>query len=125
MKSSINVLYNVYAPKAERNHVTHLNRVTRTVYLLGLQFKLLRGTSSLEQMRLLGHVNTEKRCEIQWEALEFSEEHKWLCDSLKPSRRNTVCNETVRRLFNLHIAIIYNAFTVVTLTAPFFFFLQE
>ncbi len=34
-------------------------------------------------MRLLGHVNTEQRCEIQWEALEFSEEHTWLCDSLK------------------------------------------
>ncbi len=40
--------------------------------------------SSLEQMRLLSH------CEIQWEALEFSEEHKWLCDNLKPNRRNTV-----------------------------------
>ncbi len=35
MKSSINVRYNVYAPKAERNRMTHLNRVTRTVYLLG------------------------------------------------------------------------------------------
>ncbi len=28
MKSSKNVRYNVYAPKAERNHVTHLNRHT-------------------------------------------------------------------------------------------------
>ncbi len=65
MKSSINVRYNVYAPKAERNHVTHLNRVTWTVYLLGSEFKLPRGASSLEQMRLLGHVNTEQCCEIQ------------------------------------------------------------
>ncbi len=31
----------------------------------------------------LGHANIKQRCEIQWEALEFSDEHKWLCDSLK------------------------------------------
>ncbi len=30
MKSSKNVRYNVYAPKAERNHATHLNHATRT-----------------------------------------------------------------------------------------------
>ncbi len=65
MKSSKNVRYNVYAPKAERNHATHLNRATRTVYPIGSQFKLPRGTSSLEQMRLLGHVITKQRCEIQ------------------------------------------------------------
>ncbi len=65
MKSLINVRYNVYAPKAERNHVTHLNRATRTVYPLGSQFKLPRGTSSREQMRLLGHVITKQCCEIQ------------------------------------------------------------
>ncbi len=41
------------------------------------------GVSSLEQMRLLDHVNTKQCCEIQWKALEFNEEHKWLCDSLK------------------------------------------
>ncbi len=64
MKGSINVQYNVYVPKAERNRVTHLNRVTRTVYLLGSQLKLPRGASSLEEMRLLGHVNTKQRCEI-------------------------------------------------------------
>ncbi len=86
MKSSINIRYNVYVPKAELLY-------------------------SLEQTRLLGHVNTNQRCEIQCEALEFREEHK-------PNRRSTVCNdETVRRLFNLHIAIIYHGFTVVTLTA--------
>ncbi len=45
--------------------MTHLNRATRTVYPLGSQFKLLRGTSSLEQMRLLGHVITKQCCEIQ------------------------------------------------------------
>ncbi len=65
MKSLKNVRYNVYAPKAERNHATHLNRATRTVYPLGSQFKLPRGTSSLEQMRLLGHVITKQCCEIQ------------------------------------------------------------
>ncbi len=36
--------------------------------------------SSLEQMCLLGHSSTKQRCEIQCEALEFSSEHKLLCD---------------------------------------------
>ncbi len=35
------------------------NCATQTVYPLRSQFKLLRGASSLEQMRLLGHVNTK------------------------------------------------------------------
>ncbi len=47
MKSSINVRYNVNAPKAERNRATHLNRAALTVYPLGSQFKLPRGSSSL------------------------------------------------------------------------------
>ncbi len=64
MRSSINVRYNVYAPKAEQNRMTHLKRVTRTVYLLGSQLKLPCGASTLEQMRFLGHVNTKQRCEI-------------------------------------------------------------
>ncbi len=34
-------------------------------------------------MRLLGHASIKQRCEIQCEALEFSDEHKRLCDSLK------------------------------------------
>ncbi len=38
------------------------------------------GASSLEQMRL-GHASIKQHCEIQCEALEFSDEHKWLCDS--------------------------------------------
>ncbi len=61
----------------------HLNRATRTVYPLRSKFKLPRGASTvswLEQMRLLGHASIKQRCEIQCEALEFSEEHKWLCD---------------------------------------------
>ncbi len=67
MKSSINVRYNVYAPKAESNHATHLNRVTPRVYPLGSQFKLPRGKSSLELMHLLGYVmNTKQCCEIQY-----------------------------------------------------------
>ncbi len=115
MKSWINVQYNVYAAKAEHNLATHLNRVTRTIYLFGSQFKLPRDASSQEQMRFFGHVNSTVRSS-QCEMLEFSEEHK-------PNRRSTVCNdETVRRLYNLHIAIIYYGFTVmlVTLTAPWY-----
>ncbi len=61
MKSSINVRYSVYAPKAERNRATHLNRATWTVYPLGSKFKLPRGASLLEQMRLLGHANIKQR----------------------------------------------------------------
>ncbi len=64
--------------KRNENRTTHLNRATWTIYPLGSQFKLPRGASSLEQMRLLGHANIMQHCEIQWEALEFSEEHKWL-----------------------------------------------
>ncbi len=78
MKSSINVQYNVYAPKAERNSAPHLNRDTRTVYPLGSKFKVPRGASSLEQMRLLGHASTKQRCEIQCETLEFSDEQMTL-----------------------------------------------
>ncbi len=62
----------------KQNKTAHLNRDTRTVYPLGSQFKLPCGASSLEQMRLLGHASTKQRCEIQCEALEFSEKHKWL-----------------------------------------------
>ncbi len=46
------------------------------------------------------------------------------------NRRNTVCNDTVRRLFNLQVAkkkkknlqvaIIYHGLTVVTLTVPWY-----
>ncbi len=74
MKSSINVRYNVYAPKAKGNCTTHLNRATRTTYQFS-QFKVLRGASSLEQMCLLGHASTKQSCEIQCEALEFSRKH--------------------------------------------------
>ncbi len=78
MKSSINVRYNVYAPKAERNSATHLNPAPQTVYPLGSKFKLPRGASSLEQMSLLGHTSTKQRCEIQCEAIAFSDEHMTL-----------------------------------------------
>ncbi len=72
MKSSINVRYNVYAPKAERNRATHLNRATWTV-----QSAVRR---ELTRADALGHASIKQRCEIQCEALEFSDEHKWLCD---------------------------------------------
>ncbi len=64
MKSSIIGRYNVYVPKAERNSAAHLKFATRTVYPLGSKFKL---------MCLLDHASTKQRCEIQCEALEFSE----------------------------------------------------
>ncbi len=79
MKSSINVRYNVYAPKAERNSATNLNRATRTVYPLGSKFKLPGGASSLEDA-LLSHASTKQSGEIHCEALEFSDEHKCLYD---------------------------------------------
>ncbi len=84
----------MFVPKAERSRATILNHVTRTVYLLGSQFKLPRGASSLVSVKRLNSVkNTSQTGE-------------------------TLCYETVRRLFNLHIAIIFHGFTVVTLTAP-------
>ncbi len=89
MKSLINVRYNVYAPKAERNRATHLNRVTWTVYLLGSQFKLPRGASSLEQMLLLGHVITKQRCEIQ-SAKNTSRTGEALCATMRQSESFTV-----------------------------------
>lgn len=46
---------NVYAPKTEQNG-TPLNHSTWTVYLLRLYFKLLRYTSLLEKVHLLGHA---------------------------------------------------------------------
>ncbi len=71
--------YDVYAPKAEQNSTTHLNRTTRTIYPLSSMFKRQRRASSLEQMRLLSdlsYANTKQCCEIQCEVLEFSQEHK-------------------------------------------------
>ncbi len=80
MKSSINVRYNVYVPKAERNSAPHVNSATRTVYPLGSKFKLPGSESSLEQNALLSHASTKQSGEIQCEALEFSDEHKCLYD---------------------------------------------
>ncbi len=75
MKSSINVRYNVYAPKAERKSAPHLNRATQTVYPLGSKSNYRAARASLEQMHL-GHASIKQRCEIQCEALAFSDEHK-------------------------------------------------
>ncbi len=87
MKSSINVGYNAYAPKAEWNHATHLNRATRTVYPLGSQFNAARHEiMRADAFSLLGHVNTKQRCETQ--------------------SVNTVCNETVRR-FSIYTAPLF------------------
>ncbi len=130
MKSSINVQNNVYAPKAKRKphysfesrHMDHLStRIT---------------------------VQTAARCQLtRADAFTWSREHyaalwdpvrsSWIqrrtqmtviVSSLKPNRRNTVCNKTVRRLFNLHIskkylciltqATIKCAFLKKTVTTP-------
>ncbi len=72
MKSSINVRYNVYAPKAERNIAPHLNRATRTVYQLGSKSNCARRELSTAD----AFAGIKQRCEIQCEALEFSDEHK-------------------------------------------------
>ncbi len=64
-----------------------------------------RGASSLEQTRLLGHVNTQQRCEIKWEALEFSEEHKWLCDSLKFKAKPEI--HCVQRDFSIYTSPLF------------------
>ncbi len=77
MKSSINVRYNVYAPKAERNRATHLNRATHWPFIRSDQ------SSNCRAALTHSHVSIKQRCEIQCEALEFSEEHKRLCGSLK------------------------------------------
>ncbi len=77
MKSSINARYNVYAPKAERNSAIesrHTDRLSAQI-----KVKLPRSASSLEQMRL-GHASIKQRCDIQCEALAFTDEHKWLHD---------------------------------------------
>ncbi len=54
----MNVGYNVYAPKAERSRVTSLNHG-----------QFIRSDHSsichAARARLLGHVITEQRCEIQ------------------------------------------------------------
>ncbi len=77
MKSSINVRYIVYAPKAERNSVTHLNRTDRLSPRIKVQSA---ARHKLTRADALGHASIKQRCEIQCEALEFSDEHKWLLD---------------------------------------------
>ncbi len=59
MKSSINVRYNVYAPKAERNRATHLNRA-RIVY----RSDQSQTAARYSQMRL-GHASINSAGEIQ------------------------------------------------------------
>ncbi len=58
----------------------HFNwSATRTIHIHLVQTAAQRRSSKLEQMCLLtDHAINKQRCEIQWEALEFSEEHKWL-----------------------------------------------
>ncbi len=82
----------------KQNEAVQLIWIVSHGQFIGSQFKLLRSASSLEQMRLLGHVNTKQRCEIQsvWNA--------WI--QRRTQAEPPVCHETVKRLFNLHIVII-------------------
>ncbi len=75
MKSSINVQYNVYAPKAERNGACGESCYTDRLSAR-IKVKLPRSASSLEQDALPSHASTKQSGEIQCEALEFSDEHK-------------------------------------------------
>ncbi len=85
MKGSINVRYNVYAPKAEQNSVNQLKRAAQTVYPLGSKFKMAAQHELLTRADVFTHwwdrhVSTKQSCEIQCEELAFSEQHKWLSD---------------------------------------------
>ncbi len=79
MKSSINVRYTVYVPKVERNSATHLNHATRTIIRSDQSSKCC-AWREFTRADALGHASIKQHCEIQCEALEFSDEHKWLCD---------------------------------------------
>ncbi len=59
----------------ERNEAARLIRIE---FICSDQFRLPRGTSSREQMCLLGRVNTAQRCEIQsvWNAWTQAEQEK-------------------------------------------------
>ncbi len=85
MKSLINVWYNVCAPKADWKSLTHLKRAAQTGYPLGSKFKTATQRELLTKTDVFtrwwdGHASTKRRCEIQCEALAFSEQHKLLCD---------------------------------------------
>ncbi len=47
-------------------------------HIRSVQTAAQRRASWLEHCLLTDHATTKQRCEIQWEAFEFSEEHKWL-----------------------------------------------
>ncbi len=54
----------------QQNSATHLNRAR----IISARFKQQHRASWLELT--FTHATTKQSCEIQWEALEFSEEHK-------------------------------------------------
>ncbi len=91
----------IFIPKAEWSRATHLNHVSRTVYPLGSQFKLSRGTSSLEQMRLLGHVNTKQRCEIQsvWNA--------WIQRRTQAEQKKILCATSRSEGFSIYTSPLF------------------
>ncbi len=68
MKSSINVRYNVYAPKAERNRLTHLNRSVSFRFFFCLFFFSSSKADAFTRDETVT-ASTKQRCEIQYEAL--------------------------------------------------------
>ncbi len=63
-------------------------------------------------LKSVGHASTKQCCDIQCEALEFSKENAWF--KLVSARWNNADKQekhcTVRRLFNLQIAISHHGF---------------
>ncbi len=73
------VRYNVYAPKAERN-IANLFKSRHTECLSAWIKVQSAARRELTRADALGHASIKQRCEIPCEALEFSDEHKWLGD---------------------------------------------
>ncbi len=73
-------MFDIMFMRQKRNETARLIWITaHGPFIRSDQSQTKRGASSLEQM-LLGHASIKQRCEIQCEALEFSDEHKWLRD---------------------------------------------
>ncbi len=73
-------MFNIMFMRQKRNETARLIWIApHRRFIRSDQSQTARGASSLEQMRL-GHASIKQRCEIQCEALAFSDEHKWLLD---------------------------------------------
>ncbi len=73
-------MFDIMFMRQKRNETAQLIWIAPHGPFISLnQSQTARGASSLEQMRL-GHASIKQHCEIQCEALAFSDEHKWLRD---------------------------------------------